>query len=457
MKMKKPFLILPVENQVRELDAKLLLACLAAQDGYRSIVGWKSQIDSRLGRFPPSLYFAKSLTNNNIKVYRILRKLGHHIIACDEEALVHYPPEIYYARRVGLEALNLIDILIAWGEANRTLLEGCPGFGDHDRIKVLGNPRADFLRPELSGFFTDQVENRREQHGDFILINTNFGSINCYDDKFNLFCWKDGQLVPGRGSRGMPRDYAEGLFRYRTQVFEAFCNLIPQIAAAFPEHKIIVRPHPAEDLAVWRELLSSNSNAAVVRDGNVIPWLQACKCLIHNGCTTAIEGFILGSKIITFVPIEDRRYEFALPNTFGRRVGGVEAVIDAIHGIDTLPNADEALKTRLVAESICSLDGKLASERILEMVRTVTFPQSRSNAFGGRLAGQFNAEFRALRKRIKRWTNGAGKDQEFTRQRFPKLAVAELQNKLDRLTSVLGRTGNVHVKQLEEDVFEVYG
>ena len=455
--MNKPFLILPVENQVRELDAKLLLACLAAQDGYRSIIGWKSQIDLRLGRFPPSIYFAKSLTNNNTKVYRILRKLGHCIIACDEEALVHYPPEIYYARRVGMEALNLIDILIAWGEANRTLLEGCPGFGGHDKIKVLGNPRVDFLRPELSGFFDDQVASLRQQHGDFILINTNFGSINCYDDKFNLFRRKNGQLAPGRGSRGMPRDYAEGLFYYRTQIFEEFRRMIPRIAAAFPENKIIVRPHPAEDQAVWRELLSPNSNVAVVREGNVVPWLRACKCLIHNGCTTAVEGFILGAKIISFVPIEDRRYEFALPNTFGRRAGGVDAVIEAVREIDTLPNADEALQARLAAESICSLDGKLASERILELVRTVTFPRSRSNAIGERLAGRFAAESRALRKRIKRWTNGAGDDQEFMRQRFPKLAVAELQNRLDRLTSVLGRTGNVRVKQREEDVFEVYG
>lgn len=254
----------------------------------------------------------------------------------------------------------------------------------------------------------------------------------------------------------MPIGYAKGLFHYRTQIFEEFRRMIPRIAAAFPENKIILRPHPAEDPAVWREHLSSNSNVAVVREGNVVPWLRACKCLIHNGCTTAVEGFILGARIISFVPIEDRRYEFALPNTFGRRAGGAEAVVEAVREIDTLPNADEALQARLAAESICALDGKLASERILELVKSVTFPQSRSNAVGARLAGQFAAESRALRKRIKRWTNGAGDDQEFTRQRFPKLAVAELQNRLDRLTSVLGRTGNVHVEQREEDVFEVY-
>ena len=37
--MKKPVLLIPVENQVRELDAKLLLACVAAKRDLTSIIG----------------------------------------------------------------------------------------------------------------------------------------------------------------------------------------------------------------------------------------------------------------------------------------------------------------------------------------------------------------------------------------------------------------------------------
>ena len=36
MTSKKPVLLIPVENQVRELDAKLLLACIAARRGLPS-------------------------------------------------------------------------------------------------------------------------------------------------------------------------------------------------------------------------------------------------------------------------------------------------------------------------------------------------------------------------------------------------------------------------------------
>ena len=43
--MKKPVLLIPVENQVRELDAKLLLACVAARRELVSIIGSKRKIE----------------------------------------------------------------------------------------------------------------------------------------------------------------------------------------------------------------------------------------------------------------------------------------------------------------------------------------------------------------------------------------------------------------------------
>ncbi len=117
--MSKPLLILPVENQVRELDAKLLLACVGAANGYRCVIGWKQLIDARIARFPPSIYLAKSMTRQNTKLLRIKRQLGHCVAAWDEEAVVHYPEPVYYVRRIGAESLPLIDLFIAWGEDNR--------------------------------------------------------------------------------------------------------------------------------------------------------------------------------------------------------------------------------------------------------------------------------------------------------------------------------------------------
>ena len=41
-------LIIPVENQVRELDPKLLLACIAAKAGFSSYIGSRLELDFRI-------------------------------------------------------------------------------------------------------------------------------------------------------------------------------------------------------------------------------------------------------------------------------------------------------------------------------------------------------------------------------------------------------------------------
>ena len=69
-------LIIPVENQVRELDPKLLLALVAARRGFPSIIGNLREVDLRIASFPASIYLCKSMTERNLSVFHILRTAG---------------------------------------------------------------------------------------------------------------------------------------------------------------------------------------------------------------------------------------------------------------------------------------------------------------------------------------------------------------------------------------------
>jgi surface carbohydrate biosynthesis protein len=455
--MSKPMLIIPVENQVRELDAKLLLACVAAQTDYRCLIGWKGLIDARIGRFPPSIYLAKSMTRQNLKILRIKRKLGHQVAAWDEEAVVHYPRQIYYARRVGSESLKLIDLFIAWGEDNRELLEGHPEF-DGAPIHVLGNPRSDLLRPEFRDFYAEQVDSLRYEHGDFVLINTNFGSVNGYSERLNLLQKVNGEAgewVLGRHALGMPPDYARGLFHHRAGVLREFQGLIKAIARADPRRKIVVRPHPAEDHGLWRRWCAELTNVEVNAEGNVIPWLLAAGCLVHNGCTTAVEAYLLGTKIISFVPLNDDRYEFGLPNELGDRAASVDEVI-AMIGAGAAGQSPESCRAKreLVSRYICSLEGTLASQKIVDVVTRHFDADRRPPRPMARLKGVVQAEFRAANKRLQRMIGVARYDGNFMRQRFPDLTVANVQERADRLTRLIGGDREVRVSLREHDLFE---
>ena len=116
IKDQKTFLIIPVENQVRELDPKLLLACIAVQRGFAVFIGSHREIDFRITSLPRSLYLNKSMTERNLKMFRIMEKMGHEILTWDEEALVHLPAETYYSRRLSPTAIRYNSHLFAWGE-----------------------------------------------------------------------------------------------------------------------------------------------------------------------------------------------------------------------------------------------------------------------------------------------------------------------------------------------------
>jgi hypothetical protein len=72
MNDKKPSLLIPVENRVRELDPKLLLACIAAKRGFPSVIGSHREIDFRIASFPRSLYLCKSfISKKSLSVQKL--------------------------------------------------------------------------------------------------------------------------------------------------------------------------------------------------------------------------------------------------------------------------------------------------------------------------------------------------------------------------------------------------
>ena len=114
-------LLLPVENQVRELDSKILLACVAAERGFSSYIGSRREIHFNITSFPRGIYLSKSITAASDMMFRIMRSLGHEVVAWDEEALVHLPAETYYSRRLSPAAMAHVSRFFAWGEDNAQL------------------------------------------------------------------------------------------------------------------------------------------------------------------------------------------------------------------------------------------------------------------------------------------------------------------------------------------------
>jgi len=461
----KPPLIIPVENQVRELDPKLLLACIAARRGFVSIIGSHREIDFRIASFPRGLYLNKSMTERNLKMFQIMHRIGHAILTWDEEALIHLPPDIYYSRRLSPVAIRYISHLFAWGEENAELWRNYPKFPKSLPIHVTGNPRNDMLRPELRAFYESDVRAIRERYGDYLLVNTNFNHVNAFFPAQNLFKpMKHPDESPqfGKAGVGMTREFAQALHDQKQAVFNAFLSLVPKLSQAFPQLAIIVRPHPTESQDVYRQLASGNRRIHVTNDGNVVPWLQGAKALVHNGCTTGVEAFVMRTPAFSYRPSVCE----AIDNTFYVLSHGLShqcftdaELIDAIRQVmeGRLGAAGGDERSGLVQRYLTGQEGALACERMMDVVQAITEKQPvlPIPAFPERLFGIVMAQSRFLIKRVKSYFPGTHAPPEFHRHRYPGITLEELRCRILRFQEILKDRTPISAEAITPQIFSI--
>lgn len=448
-------LIIPVENQLRELDAKLLLAVCAANAGLSSYIGYRTEIDINITRFPQSIYLAKSFTHRSDKMFRILSKLGHIICAWDEEALVHYPADIYFTRRLSPETLKHVSHIFAWGQENRELLQSYPELPAQIPIHNVGNPRLDLFRSIFIPYFEESINNIKKEFGEYVLINTNFGNVNAHLPIHNLFINKDSEgnyLERGRGSMGMSTEYAEGRARFKQSIFDNFISLVKYLAVNLENLNIIIRPHPVENKNPYYHLAKNYKNVHVVQKGNVLPWIQASNSIVHNGCTTAIEACLAGKPAIAFEPVSSERYGDALPNNISYQCKTVDEVLDKILA-STQGNLPATSHKPLDPFVVTSQD-KLCSELIINIIKKID-PEEYSPAFIRRSHGSYLANKRRAVKRIKGLFSHSKYHSSFQNVRFPTQSEDQLSTKIEKLSEILGIQQKIRIRQVSPHIFLV--
>jgi len=463
----KGTLIIPVENQVRELDPKLLLAYVAAKRGFSSILGFRREIHFHISSFPPGIYLSKSMTAASDLMFQIMRKLGHEIVAWDEEALVHLPPDTYFSRRLSPVAMAFVSHMLAWGQDNAELWQQYPSLPDGAKIHVTGNPRNDLLRPEIRDYYEEMVGELRERYGDFILINTNFNHVNAFYPGLNLFVPPDkpGKTPEyGRAARGMTREYAEGFRDHKQAIFEKFQQLIPTVEKTFPKYNIVVRPHPTENQEIYRQISAECKRVKVTNEGNVVPWLMAAKALIHNGCTTGVEAYVMGVPAISYRATVNDYYDlgfYRLPNLLSHQCFDFEELRLTLEKIlaGELGAAGGDERKTIVDQHLAALDGPLACERIVDVCEKIVegqFDRSKP-ALLDRLTGYCMANMRTLKRKIKANLPRAQNKPEFHRHRYPEISLEEMRYRMLRFQQVLGDRREMQVEKFSDQFFRISG
>ncbi len=296
-----PIVYLPVEVAAREFESKLLLALFAVSRGFEVVFGQKRLMMRNLPYMPPGVVLFKTLTVRDGRAMERAQRHGHATAAIDEEMMGLVAKEEDF-RWVAARAVERCQRLLALSDNHAAMLEARhPGVGS--KVSVVGNPRIDLLRPELRESYRAAVAEIRATYAPFILVNTNFAFLNSLrmSPRASLrSLYRSGTLNRhDPDDRFMMTEY----FRIERANIDLVKELLTILPRHFPNHRIILRPHPVERIETWTEFTERMPAVSVIRSGAALQWILAADAMLHTGCTTGTEAFALGRPAINLQPV----------------------------------------------------------------------------------------------------------------------------------------------------------
>ena len=446
-------LLLPVETLNREFDGKLLLALHAVERGWQATVGKRSTLHDSLQRFPRSIYLSKDIRFGNEAVFRILAGLGHTIVGLDEEGLVNASDEMLLLK-MEPKVLARLGAAFAWGENDARVYRLADNLAQMP-VVVTGNPRIDLLRPELAGYFSSEVAKIHAKYSPFALLNTNFAMVNHFIadlTRFNVADWVAEDKAQAMKS---------GLLGHKARLLEAFLELLPGLARQLHPCPLVIRPHPSENRQTWIDAARGLDNVQVVHEGSIVAWLAAADVLIHNGCTSAVEAAILGTPALSYRPVKQPGFDNDLPNGLSGEFETAEALIAAAVDIVGRRRGGrhplDPKRRALLDRHIAALSGALACERLMDEIERCHASPEPPPGPARRLVARARLAARRSYRRIRKRSVGAKGNPLYLRHKFPHIGVGEVNARIARLGTALGRFEGFSAEEILPDVFRISG
>lgn len=295
-----PIVYLPIEHRSREFDSKALLAARLAERGYPVVLGQQWMVFANLDRLPPGVMLFKSFNRIHHPAMLQARRAGHRVVALEEELLAQTEERVV-KMLCPAGIFEAADLFLCHGQFEHDIMTRLSG--GKVRIEIAGNGRIDLLKPVLRAFFRKQIDDVRSRYGEFVLVNTNFSAVNSIWQSVERVTQVeiDAGFLDKNDPEAMKR--WNGFIEYEASNRDAMLAAIRELARRRPKQRIVIRPHPGEDLGGWAKLFPDSRNVAIVREGSHVPWTLACRALIHSSCTTGFEAHVAGQAALSLAPV----------------------------------------------------------------------------------------------------------------------------------------------------------
>ncbi len=292
------------ELKSRDLESRLLIASRLLRAGIPVVIGpvWSLVGNARAKRNIPGCYLFTTSNNAQAKAMMWARDAGHIVIASDEEAL----PLVNPLKNVTAAAVESCDRFLVDTAAHHDML--IEAFGCAEKFSIAGSARLEAVR-------CADIEPMKGPP--YILFNTGFGVIN------SVWGNADDALKMMNNSAPITDEDAKALIVAEQNTFDAMRNVLRWLA---PRHRTVVRPHPSERAATWRETVS---DVEVVEGSAPLPWIKGARLMVHSNSTTGLEAALIGTPTLNLdaSPAYGARYVLGQIN---HTVGSAQTAIETI-------------------------------------------------------------------------------------------------------------------------------
>jgi len=460
---------IPIEIKVRELEGRLLLALAAAERGHTVIVGEKKDTIglATKGLLPPGLVHLKSITPHDSMKNMLskLNKNGHAVTVQDEESgLLDETYDTFARLRFSEETIKAVDKVLAWGHYDLRSLKQFYS-SQSKKIVVTGSPRVDFWRKDFAEYYSDHADSKNLEGKPYFMVVSNFSGPLCMNRFWNVMARLNEAGYFEREEGREKREYENAA--YQTRLIGEFVFMIRGLKKRFPDHNILVRPHPVESVEGWEKLIGNVPGVYVKREGTISPWIRHAKAIIHNGCTSAMEAAISGQNRIAYRPIP-HEIEREIPNKISLNAFSIEELHQLLEGMlnnQDLHKEDEHYNEiqEIVHDRFAISEDTIAADRIIdewesiEKIKGLSATSAqilwKAKESDGLLKSLIKSLYSTVRRQVKSIDNSEDEKLLNTSFKFPFFKETELKKIQNGLQRTVNRFDSVQYERFGKKSF----
>jgi hypothetical protein len=303
------------------------------------------------------------------------------------------------------------------------------------------------------------VSELQKRYGRYILLPSNFASvINVKGDEFVINqAYKYGHIKTEED-----RVWLENQLVHQNKNLRRFVSVLPRIREEFSHHSLVIRPHPTDSHAFWKEATKNIENTHVIYEGSPTPWLLGADAIFHHGCSTGVEARIMGRCAIAFHPEWDARFDLHPSTRIGPVAREDESLVEFIRNSIEYPDRC-FLRTEEAENYICAVEGEFASERILDVLDAVQLNLGELDLTWGNPRAaivKLHEIWRKVRRNVNPFADSLSekrlRTKQRSRQKWPGATRAEVASLVSQFDRITGRFSGLVVADVLPDLFCIY-